>query len=94
MAEFVVLPARNAVKMPNDMPFEIGAFVEPMSCVVHAMNRLQLQAGNSVLLFGAEWDEQLVQAVSRLGASKVIVVDVSANKLELAKSLGAKNAAK
>jgi 2-desacetyl-2-hydroxyethyl bacteriochlorophyllide A dehydrogenase len=93
MAEFVAVPARNVVKMSDDMSFEIGAFIEPMACVVHAMNRLQLQAGSSVLLFGAgAMGQQLVQSLSRLGASRLVVVDVSANKLELAKSLGATDA--
>jgi 2-desacetyl-2-hydroxyethyl bacteriochlorophyllide A dehydrogenase len=93
MAELVAVPARNVVKMPDEMPFELGAFVEPMACVVHAMNRLQMQAGNSVLLFGAgAMGQQLVQALARLGASTLTVVDVSANKLDLAKSLGATHA--
>ncbi|WP_274361314.1 zinc-dependent alcohol dehydrogenase family protein [Paenibacillus thermotolerans] len=90
MAEYVAVPARNVVKMPDDMPFEIGAFVEPMACVVHAMNRLQPNAGNSAILFGAgAMGLQLVQALARLGASKLTVVDVSESKLALAKSLGA-----
>jgi 2-desacetyl-2-hydroxyethyl bacteriochlorophyllide A dehydrogenase len=93
MTEFVAVPARNVVKMSDDMSFEIGAFIEPMACVVHAMNRLQLQAGSSVLLFGAgAMGQQLVQSLSRVGASRLVVVDVSANKLELAKSLGATEA--
>ncbi len=93
MAELVVVPARNVVKMPDSMSFEIGAFIEPMACVVHAMNRLQLQVGNSVLLFGAgAMGQQLVQSLSRAGASSLAVVDVSKNKLELAKSLGATHA--
>jgi 2-desacetyl-2-hydroxyethyl bacteriochlorophyllide A dehydrogenase len=93
MAEFVAVPARNVVKMPDSMSFETGAFIEPMACVVHAMNRLQLQTGNSVLLFGAgAMGQQLVQSLSRAGASTLAVVDVSGNKLQFAKTLGATHA--
>jgi len=93
MAELVAVPARNVVKMPDNMSFEIGAFIEPMACVVHAMNRLQLQVGTSVLLFGAgAMGQQLVQSLSRAGASTLAVVDVSENKLELSKTLGATHA--
>jgi threonine dehydrogenase-like Zn-dependent dehydrogenase len=54
------------------------------------MNRLQLQIGQSVLLFGAgAMGQQLVQALSRAGASRLAVVDVSETKLALAVSLGA-----
>jgi 2-desacetyl-2-hydroxyethyl bacteriochlorophyllide A dehydrogenase len=90
MAEFVAVPARNVVKIPNSMSFATAAFIEPVACVVHAMNRLQLQVGQSVLLFGAgAMGQQLVQALSRAGASRLVVVDVSETKLALAVSLGA-----
>lgn len=93
MAEYVAVPARNVVKIPDDMSMETAAFVEPMACVVHAMNRLQLQAGQSVLLYGAgAMGLQLVQSLSRLGAAQLAVVDVSDRKLELARSLGATEA--
>ncbi|REE69588.1 2-desacetyl-2-hydroxyethyl bacteriochlorophyllide A dehydrogenase [Paenibacillus taihuensis] len=93
MAEYVAVPARNVVKIPDDMSFETAAFVEPMACVVHAMNRLQMRAGQSVLLFGAgAMGLQLVQSLSRLGASSLTVVDVSSRKLELALALGATEA--
>lgn len=93
MAEYVAVPARNVVKIPDNMSFETAAFVEPMACVVHAMNRLQMKAGYSVLLFGAgAMGLQLVQSLSRLGASSLTVVDVSSRKLELALSLGATEA--
>lgn len=90
MAEYVAMPARNAVKIPDDMSFATAAFIEPIACVVHAMNRLQLQVGQSVLLFGAgAMGQQLIQALSRAGAARLAVVDVSDNKLELARAFGA-----
>ncbi|WP_123041562.1 zinc-dependent alcohol dehydrogenase family protein [Cohnella candidum] len=93
MAEYVAVPARNVVKIPDGMTFETAAFIEPMACVVHAMNRLQLQAGQSVLLYGAgAMGLQLVQSLSRLGASRLTVADVSDRKLELARELGATDA--
>lgn len=90
MAEYVKVPVRNVVKMQDKMSFSAGAFVEPVACVVHGMNRLQLQIGESVLLFGAgAMGLQLVQAIAQSGASELVVVDVSQNKLDLAMKLGA-----
>ena len=46
--------------MPDEMSFAIGAFVEPMACVVHAMNQLELQVGQRVLLLEpVRWDSSL-----------------------------------
>lgn len=90
MAEFVTVPARNLVKMPDSLSFEEGAFVEPVACVVHAMNRLQVKVGDTVLLFGAgAMGLQLVQAIAHAGASSLVVVDVAQDKLEKALALGA-----
>lgn len=90
MAEFVSVPAGNVVKLPDTMSFEQGAFIEPMACVVHGMNRLQLQVGNRVLLFGAgAMGQQLIQSIARAGASELVVVDVAQEKLDLALRLGA-----
>src|SRR5699024_8954685 len=53
MAEYVRVPSRNVVKIPASMTFPEAAFIEPMACVVHAMNRLQMHVGDKVILFGA-----------------------------------------
>ncbi|CAG5091758.1 Alcohol dehydrogenase [Thermobacillus xylanilyticus] len=90
MAEYVKLPARNAVKIPDTMSFAEAAFVEPVACVVHGMNRLDLKMGDRVILFGAgAMGLQLMQAIAAAGASELVVVDVSPNKLQLALGLGA-----
>lgn len=90
MAEFVKVSARNALKLPEDMTFAEAAFIEPMACVVHAMNRLQLRAGSRVLLLGAgSMGQQLVQALSASGASVLCATDISERKLSMAMQLGA-----
>jgi 2-desacetyl-2-hydroxyethyl bacteriochlorophyllide A dehydrogenase len=93
MAEYVKVPVRNVVKMPEAMSFEEGAFVEPMACVVHGMNRLSLKVGDRVILFGAgAMGQQLIQAISKAGASELVVVDVSQTKLDMALQYGATKA--
>ncbi|QQE81401.1 zinc-dependent alcohol dehydrogenase family protein [Alicyclobacillus sp. SO9] len=90
LAEYVAVPAKNAVKMPDEMTFEQGAFVEPIACVVHGMNRLQVRMGDSVLLFGVgAMGLQLIQALAHAGASELVVVDVEQTKLDTALKYGA-----
>lgn len=93
MAEYVKIPAKNAVVIPDSMSFAEAAFVEPVACVVHGMNRLDLKMGDRVILFGAgAMGLQLVQAIAKAGASELVVVDVSPGKLQLALELGATRA--
>ena len=90
MAEYVVVPAKNLVRIPPTMTMSEAAFIEPLACVVHGMNRLQIKAGDRVLLFGAgAMGQQLVQAIARSGASELVVVDVAESKLEMACRYGA-----
>ena len=49
-AEYVVAPARNVVALPADVPIEHGALVEPIA--VHAVRRVDAQAGASALVVG------------------------------------------
>jgi 2-desacetyl-2-hydroxyethyl bacteriochlorophyllide A dehydrogenase len=93
MAEYVKVPEKNAFHMPENMTFSEGAFIEPIACVVHGMNRLQINVGQSVLLFGAgSIGQLLIQALSHAGAGELAVVDVSENKLQMAKKNGATHA--
>ncbi|PWU69942.1 zinc-dependent alcohol dehydrogenase family protein [Gracilibacillus dipsosauri] len=90
MAEFVKVPSSNVVKIPDTMTFAEAAFIEPMACVVHGMNRLQLQVGDRVLMFGAgAMGQQLIQSVKMAGASELVVVDISPDKLDMALKWGA-----
>ncbi|MGG3450633.1 zinc-dependent alcohol dehydrogenase family protein [Domibacillus aminovorans] len=90
MAEYVKVPARNVVKIPDSLSFEEAAFIEPMACVVHAMNRLDLQVGDRVLLFGAgAMGQQLVQSLKMAGASELVIVDIDQAKLDMALEWGA-----
>lgn len=93
MAEYIAVPAANVVKLPDSMGFEEGAFIEPVACIVHAMNRLQLKVGSRVILFGAgAMGQQLIQALSVSGASEVVAVDISPDKLAMALENGATKA--
>lgn len=90
MAEYVTVPAKNLVRIGGGLSLAEAAFIEPLACVVYGMNRLQVKAGDRVLLFGAgSMGQQLVQAFARSGASELVVVDVSEPKLELACRYGA-----
>lgn len=93
MAEYVVVSARKLMKMPEEMSFGEAAFIEPVACVVHAMNRLQLEVGSRTLLYGAgAMGLLLVQALAHTGAAELVVVDTEPRKLELAQQMGATQA--
>ena len=83
------VPAANAYPIPDDMSFGAAALVEPVSCAVHAVDRLQLRFGESVLIYGAgTMGLILAQLLRSAGASFVALCDTNASRLERARSFG------
>ncbi len=92
-AEFVAVPARNLYAIGNALSFEQAAMVEPLSCVVYGLRRLQLRIGDQVLIFGAgPIGLLLMQCCKHGGASSVTMVDLDPERLDMARALGATHA--
>jgi 2-desacetyl-2-hydroxyethyl bacteriochlorophyllide A dehydrogenase len=89
-AEFVAVPAKACYRLPDGLSDLQGAFIEPVSCVVHAMNRLRVWPGDDVLILGAgPMGLILTQVLRHSGAAQVAVVEKQPARLELASRLGA-----
>ncbi|MBN1955970.1 MAG: zinc-dependent alcohol dehydrogenase family protein [Anaerolineae bacterium] len=89
-AEYVAVPARACYPLPDTLSDTQAAFIEPLSCVVHALNRLRVWPGDEVLIFGAgPMGLLLLQALQRSGAARVAVVEKQAHRRGLARDMGA-----
>ena len=90
MAEFVVAPQRNLVRMPDNMSFEEGASVEPAAVTLHGMRRIKIEAGDSVCVLGCGTIGLFaIQFAKIMGATNVFAVDIDKAKLSMASGLGA-----
>jgi len=91
-AEYVVAPTANVYPI-GEMPYEIAAFIEPISCVVYGLQRLRIPVGANALVYGVgPIGLLMLQLVAHGGASTIAVVDLKEDKLSLACSLGAHEA--
>lgn len=76
--------------LPEGLPDEQGALVEPLSVALHAVNQSEAVAGDSVVVFGAGPIGLGVIAVLRYrGIDNIAVVDLSEKRLDIARRLGA-----
>lgn len=94
LSEYVVVhdaePGRQVKVIPSDIPWEVAALNEPMAVARHAVNRLELQPGAKVVVFGAgPIGLGAVLSAKALGASHVVVVDIQVNRLQTALKVGA-----
>ena len=91
-ADYIWLPDVDitAVKMPDDLSMEEGAFTEPAATVVHAIRISQFKPGDTAAVVGAGPIGLLaVSALKAAGASKVIMSQRPGKRAELALQFGA-----
>lgn len=92
-AEYVKLPAINAVKLPEGVGFIEGAFLEPITVALHGLFLINFQGGYDVAIVGMGTIGLLtLQCAKALGARHIYVFDIDDEKLAIAKEYGAYSA--
>jgi len=91
-AEFLVIPAFNAFKIPENISDDLAAIFDPFGNAVHTALSFNL-TGEDVLITGAGPIGIMASAVANhVGARHVVITDVNDYRLELATKLGATRA--
>jgi len=89
MEEYVTAPEK-AVFSIGDLPFEQAAFMEPLSCVVHGVERARIDLADKVAILGAGPIGDLILQMARLqGAAHITMLENNPGRAELARQLGA-----
>ena len=89
-AEYVNVPERACYPIPDQMSDTQAAFIEPLACVVYALQRTPVFPGDRVLIVGAgPMGLLLVQAMRHCNASLIAVLEKQGHRLRLAHSMGA-----
>lgn len=74
LTSYTCVPATSVYKIAKETPFQLAALAEPLSCVGYAIEKLKIQAGDTVCILGAGPIGLLFAALARVnGARKVIV---------------------
>ncbi|AKK27856.1 MULTISPECIES: 2,3-butanediol dehydrogenase [Mycobacteriaceae] len=90
LARYAALPAKALFPIPEEISFAQAAVVEPIASAYHAVRRSRLAAGETVFIAGAgPIGLALVQFALAVGASQVIVSEVSASRRAAAQQIGA-----
>ena len=90
LARYVTAPANSVYAISPEVPTELAALVEPLSCVVNGTNRAAIRPGESAVVFGAGAIGCLFSAVFRAaGAGRIVAVEPSAQRAPVAVAVGA-----
>ncbi|MFP4396362.1 MAG: zinc-dependent alcohol dehydrogenase family protein [Anaerolineales bacterium] len=89
MAQYVVAP-EPAVFDIGALPFAVGAFMEPLSCVLHGVEKARVQLADRVAILGAgPIGLLLMQVVRARGAAEITIVEKNPARAAFAETFGA-----
>jgi len=90
MADYLVVPADKVIPIPDILSLKHATLVEPLAVGVHALKRGGNLFNKNVVIIGAGVIGLAVLiCVVKAGAERIIITDLSDERLELAKKLGA-----
>ncbi len=92
-AEFLCVPEQivrlGGVIEIGDMPFDMAAMIEPVSCCISAAEMCRIQEGDTVLVIGGGPLGLLHAIVAKSRGATVLVADINAERLSRAGEVGA-----
>ena len=93
-SEYIKVPKINVehgtFKLPNNVSFDEGTFIEPLGCVLRAQRLSNLQKNNALLVIGSGISGLMhVNLAKSKGIKKIIAIDLNEYRLNAAKKFGA-----
>jgi 2-desacetyl-2-hydroxyethyl bacteriochlorophyllide A dehydrogenase len=82
------VPARILHRLPEALPFELGALVEPLAVACHDVRLAEVRPGEHVLVQGGGPIGALIALVAREAGAHALVSEVNPFRLALARRLG------
>ena len=89
-AEYVVVPQHILFRLPQGMPFEHAAMLEPLAVAAHAVTLAGIVANRSAVVIGCGTiGIMIIQVLKAYGCARIIAADLEADRLERALKSGA-----
>ncbi|MCD6461306.1 MAG: zinc-dependent dehydrogenase [Thermoplasmata archaeon] len=94
-SQYLRVPAinvdRGTYRLPPNMSFDEGTFIEPLACVVRGLRFSNIRPGDTVAVLGSGLTGLLmIQTARAMGAGRIFATDMHPARLEAAETYGAK----
>jgi len=87
-ATHVKVKAHQLHKLPDELTYEQGALIEPLSVVLHGVNLSEIKAGDTVAVLGLGPLGQFAARLAKAsGASAVYATDINETRMDLARNV-------
>ena len=88
-AEYVKAKTSLLHHLPDSLSFEEGAFIEPLSCCIHAAKAVNARVGGSMAIVGCGLGVLHARMAVLRACAPVIVLGDNTKRLQIAKDMGA-----
>jgi len=88
LAEYIALPAELVFKLPDELSYDEGVLVEPLSIAVYAVRKVDVQVGDTIAVVGQGPIGLFMDLVVKASGGAVIGFDIVDNRLTFAKKYG------
>ncbi|MBE3091161.1 MAG: alcohol dehydrogenase catalytic domain-containing protein [Candidatus Atribacteria bacterium] len=86
--EYVKIKDDKLYKIPNSLPLDLAALIEPVAVAVHAVRKSKLLIGDKVVVIGGGPIGQLVALICRInGASSILLSEIKLERFNFAKKM-------
>jgi len=87
--EYVTVPENNVFKLSKEIPWKQAAIIEPYTVAAQVVSRGNVQADDTVLIFGCGPIALTILQVSKMIGAKCIMCDIVDARLKVANQYGA-----
>ncbi|MGC8977588.1 MAG: NAD(P)-dependent alcohol dehydrogenase [Candidatus Ratteibacteria bacterium] len=88
--EYLVMPEKNLIKLPNGLNFEDGVLSEPLAIGIYAIKLSKIEIGDDVVIIGAgPIGLSILFAARESGANRIFISDLIEERLKFAQKLSA-----
>lgn len=88
-ADYYVVPVSGLQPVPEGLDMDLASLGEPIACAMYSALTCGAQLGDVVVVYGMGFAGGIIaQAVKRMGAYRVVAIDVGEHKLDVARRLG------
>lgn len=92
-AEYIIIPKhivqQNVFKKPASLNFKEASFLEPLSCVLHGMEPLNINKKSTIFIIGAGPIGLLHLMIAKSKGARVLITGLEEERLKIAAKLGA-----
>jgi threonine dehydrogenase-like Zn-dependent dehydrogenase len=88
-AQYISLPARNLVPVPDSLPDETAVFTEPLAAACQVLEQIDINSSSSVAIIGdGKLAQMIIRVIAQTGCGPT-VIGKHGHKLDLASAAGA-----